>query len=61
MKKLVVILFCLNGFSSFAQHQLYAKKFNANKNAIYLTNSNSKDELAFFYSYPKDTNRIIFN
>ena len=48
------------GYSAFSQHPLYAKKFNGNKNAIYVTNSNSEKDLSFLYSTPSDTNRVIY-
>ena len=60
MKKLLIIFFCFTGFSALSQHQLYAKKFNGNKNAIYITNSTSKNDLAFLYSTPEDTSRAIY-
>jgi len=60
MKKILVFLFCFFSFSALSQHQLYAKKFNGNKNAIYITNSTSKNDLAFLYSTPEDTNRAIY-
>ena len=60
MKKILIIFFCFTGFSALSQHQLYAKKFNGNTNAIYITNSTSKNDLAFLYSTPEDTNRAIY-
>jgi len=60
MKKIFIILLCFTGFSAFSQHQLYAKKFNGNKNAVYITNSTSKNDLAFLYSTPQDTNRALY-
>ena len=48
------------GYSAFSQHGLYAKKFNGNKNAIYVTNSTSEKDLAFLYRTPADTNRTIY-
>lgn len=60
MKKILIIFFCFTGFSALSQHQLYAKKFNGNKNAIYITNSTSRNDLAFLYSTPEDTNYAIY-
>ena len=60
MKKLLIFFFCFTGFSAFSQHPLYAKKFNGNVNAIYITNSTSKNDLAFLYRTPEDTNRAIY-
>ena len=60
MKKLLFILFCCICHSAFAQNQLYARRFPGNKNAVYVTNSTSEDDLAFIYKTAKDTNNTVF-
>jgi hypothetical protein len=60
MKKLLFFLFCCICHSAFAQDPLYARKFAGNKNAVYITNSTSEDDLAFIYKTAKDTNNAVY-
>ena len=47
-------------FAGYNQKRFYPKTFNANRNAIYITNSTSQGDLAFMYVTPEDTSKVIF-
>lgn len=58
MKKLLFILFFCICHSAFSQ--LYTRKFAGNKNAVYVTNSGSEDDLTFIYKTATDTNNTVY-
>ena len=60
MKKFILCLVFFTAFTAYSQKRFYPKKFNGNTNAIYVTNSTSKDNLAFLYTTPSDTSKALF-
>ncbi len=59
MKKLLIILFCITGFSAFSQQQFFLKKFPLNNSTRYITNSPTVKGIVFFYQTPADTNNFV--
>ena len=60
MKKFFLTLLFLVSFSAYSQKRFYPKKFNGNTDAIYITNSTSKNNLAFLYATTADTSKTIY-
>ena len=60
MKKIFLTILLFAAFAGYSQKRFYPKKFNANLEAIYLTNSNSVNDLSFLYTTPADTSKSIF-
>jgi hypothetical protein len=62
MKKIFLTLLFFVSIATHSQKRFYPKKFNGKTNAIYVTNSTSKDSLAFLYTIPSDTSKsLVFN
>ena len=55
-----LILTLLFSHLATAQQQFYLKKFPANNNNSYITNSPTIKGIVFFYENPKDTNKAVF-
>jgi|GEM_PF-6446487 len=60
MKKFFLSILLFAAFAGYGQKRFYPKKFNANLNAIYVTNSNSVKDLSFLYTTPADTSNSLF-
>jgi hypothetical protein len=60
MKKLMIIVCSLSCVSGMAQEKLFIKKYPGNENAVYITNSNVINGLAFIYQTAADTSKSVF-
>ena len=60
MKKFFLSILFFTSFAAYSQKRFYPKKFNGNTDAIYKTNSTSKNDLSFLYTTPADTSNAIY-
>jgi hypothetical protein len=60
MKIIFLTLFLFASVAGFSQTRVYPKKFNANPDGIYVTNSTSNPDLSFLYKTAEDTSRITY-
>ncbi|MGN6802385.1 MAG: hypothetical protein ACTHJN_10790 [Ginsengibacter sp.] len=61
MKTILSMIFMiLVSQTATAQQQFYLKKFPANNNNSYITNSPTIKGIVFFYENPKDTTKPVF-
>jgi len=60
MKKILIILFVCTTGAAFSQQQFFLKKFPANNNTTYITNSPTVRGIVFFYRNAADTNKAVF-
>ena len=60
MKKVFLSILLFAAFTGYSQKRFYPKKFKANLDPIYATNSNSVKDLSFLYTTPADTSNSLF-